>query len=293
MSPTGNTLPGAGFNLAATLDSGQVFHWESSPDSKIYAGLIGNHPTILHQEATGSPVTILEGDPEATTSYLGLDHDLTAILSTFPRADPHLERALDYCPGLRILRQPRWECLASFITSPQKNISAIRKISLTLRRRFGTRVEAGGHHFHTYPEPAVLAEASETTLRTCSLGYRARSLHRAASRIASGEIDLKTIAALPDNTAREALCNLYGVGEKIADCVLLFAYGRLGAFPVDVWIERVLRELYFKDKNNVTPQHIRAFARDHFGENRGYAQQFLFHYARQNYTGKGGFKTPS
>lgn len=273
----------APFDLAETLDSGQVFHWTREPgEEPVFAGLIGDHPVRLLQRAAGEPVEVRHGDGRIVAEYLGLADDLAAIAGTFPGDDPHLAAAIAFCPGLRILRQPAWECLATFITSSLKNIPAIRRMSLELRRRFGRAVELPGvGTLSAYPEPEALAAAGEPGLRACGLGYRARSLALAAERVASGEIDLEKLGEFDDDALEAALRGFRGVGPKVAACVALFGFGRLGAFPIDVWVERVLRDLYFRGRRKVTPRRIREFALAHFGPNRGYAQQFLFHHARR------------
>lgn len=277
------------FDLAATLGSGQVFHWDALGGGA-FAGAIGDVPVVLRQQRAGDVVEVSEGARAIAGHYLAADHDVAAIRAAFPAGDPHLAAALAFCPGLRILRQPRWECLATFITSSLKQVAHIRQMSLALRRAFGAEVQAFGREFPLYPSPEALAAAGEDALRRCGLGYRARSLHRAAQAVAAGDLDLEALAREDDDDAvRAALCSLHGVGPKIADCVLLFAYGRLGAFPIDVWVERVLRQLYFARRRNVTPRRIREFAWSHFGPHRGYAQQFLFHYARHSYSRSGGF----
>jgi N-glycosylase/DNA lyase len=267
------------FDLAATLNSGQVFHWHR--EEGIFSGLIGDVPVRLEQP---QPDTLLihEGDPTLVSRYLALDHDLKAMQRTLPKADPHLRRALKFAPGIRILRQPPWECLATFITSSLKQVAHIRQISLALRERFGRPVKDGqGQTLWTYPSPQALAEAGEAALRQCGLGYRAKFLHQTARALAEGAFDLPAVAALEDEAALEKLCELPGVGPKIAQCTLLFAYERLGVFPIDVWIERALRELYFAgSRRKITPRFLREFAHGHFGPYRGYAQQWIFHHAR-------------
>ena len=277
-------LTGWPFDLAATLHSGQTFHWQECHSG--FAGLIGDEPVFLSQP---DPVTLLCSSGMARTAhrYLGLDHNMDAIAATFPGTDAILRHAIEWCPGLRILRQPRWECLATFITSSLKQVPHIRRISLTLRKRFGQPVAAPGLPLmYTYPTPTALAAAGEAALRECGLGYRAAFLHRAAVAISNGDVDLDAIASLPDAEARAALCGLHGVGEKIASCALLFAWERHGAFPIDVWIERALRDLYFPRRRKFTARHVRDFAWKHFGPNRGCAQQFLFHWARLTDCGK-------
>ncbi len=137
---------------------------------------------------------------------------------------------------------------------------------------------------HAYPDAVRLARASEAQLRDCKLGFRARHLHVAARQIAASEVSLDQIALLPTREAREQLMRIRGVGEKVANCVLLFAYGRVEAFPIDVWVERVLRRLYFKRNQNPSADRLREFAAGHFGPYGGYAQQFLFHWIRTDPT---------
>lgn len=272
------SLNGWPFDLSSTLQSGQVFHWH--PFGKGWTGLIGAHAVYLEQPAADL-LRVSSGAVPMVRHYLGLDHDVAALLGTTAKTDLPLQRAIEWCPGLRILRQPPWECLATFITSSLKQVPHIRQISLTLRQKFGDPVPHNTLPLQwSYPSPGALARAGEPALRACGLGYRAAFLHRTASAIASGDFTLSEIDALPDAEARTALCQLHGVGEKIANCALLFGWGRLAAFPVDVWVERVLRDLYFPHRPEATAKELRDFAGSHFGPAGGYAQQFLFHHAR-------------
>lgn len=264
------------FDLAATLDSGQVFHWHR--DGDLFSGVIGG-VAVQMKQPNPELLRVGRGQAELVRHYLALDHDLVRMNKTMPKGDRHLRRAFKYAPGLRIMRQPRWECLATFITSSLKQVAHIRQISLLLRERFGQQV--AGTALMAYPTPQALADAGEAKLRACGLGYRAKHLHQTATLIASGGFDLEAVATFDDDAACAKLCELPGVGPKIAQCVLLFAYERLGVFPIDVWIERVLTELYFADNGEtVTSRQLRDFALDHFGPFRGYAQQWLFHHAR-------------
>jgi len=180
----------------------------------------------------------------------------------------------------RIIRQPKWECLATFICSSMKQVAHIRQISLALRRRFGERRKVGDHVVYTFPPAQRIALATENDLRECALGYRAKNLLATARFVTSGECDLESWSSLSDPDLREKFCSLPGVGTKIANCVMLFAYERLRAFPIDVWIERVLKQEYFPRKKNVTEPQLREFSEAYFGEHGGYAQQYLFHHAR-------------
>ena len=163
-----------------------------------------------------------------------------------------MNAARDFCHGLRIIRQPKWECLATFICSSMKQVAHIRQISLALRKRFGEQRRIGDQLVYTFPSPRRLAQASEKELRECKLGYRAKNLRATARLVSSGQADLEAWSALSDAELRKRLCALPGVGPKIANCVMLFAYERLRAFPIDVWIERVLRQHYFSRRKKMT-----------------------------------------
>ena len=267
------------FDLEKTLDSGQVFHWEKSGDG--FVGVIGNLPLYIEQR--GEFLKVRDGEPAVlrgiVARYFALDHPLRTICDSFPK-DPGMNAARDFCRGLRIIRQPKWECLATFICSSMKQVAHIRQISLALRERFGAQRRIGTHIVYTFPSPRRLARASEKELLECKLGYRAKNLRETARLVSSGEADLEAWSALSDADLRKHLCALPGVGPKIANCVMLFAYERLRAFPIDVWIERVLRQHYFSRRKKMTAQRLRQFSETYFGEYGGYAQQYLFHHVR-------------
>lgn len=269
------------FSLRDTLKSGQVFHWEARSYGGFdgFAGCIGaGPPAFLAQDEDGRVLALVR-DRERLVRYFGLDQSPAAIRATFPAEDRVLREAVAFCPGIRVIRQPLWECLATFITSSLKQVAHIRAISLTLRRRFGVRHEFAGSECFAYPEPTALACVSEEALRQCALGYRAKSLLLAARAVAEGAVDLAAVEFEADLVrARASLTELHGVGDKIANCALLFGAGRWDAFPIDVWIERILREHYRK---RVKGAKLAAWATKHFGPNAGYAQQYLFHFARK------------
>jgi N-glycosylase/DNA lyase len=281
-------IPAPEFDLAKTLDSGQVFHWEKAGNR--FVGTIGDLPVCIEQRdgllevrcgPTPQPTHQRRALPEIVAQYFALDHPLAEICASFPN-DPTMNAARDFCHGLRIIRQPKWECLATFICSSMKQVAHIRQISLALRRRFGHPQRVGDHVVYTFPPARRIARASENDLRECALGYRARYLITTARLISSGKANLEASSALSDTDLREKLCSLPGVGRKVANCVMLFAYGRLRAFPIDVWIERTLKQQYFSRERKVTTQQLREFSETYFGQHGGYAQQYLFHHARMN-----------
>jgi N-glycosylase/DNA lyase len=309
-------LPAGDYDLAATLDSGQVFRWQRIGNS--WHGVVGKHLVRLSptpdgiRAATAAPVQNWDWLRE----FLQTEIDLPAVLATFPDDDP-MRNAVAACRGLRLLRQDPWECLASFILSSTKQIVQIRQVVALLCEQFGepcggdapspkggsdassltsrdggvagTFLRRGVAATRTFPTPQRIAAASEAELRDCKMGFRAPNLLNAARQIADGRFDLEKIRSLDYAAARAELMTLRGVGGKIADCVLLFACGFDSAFPVDVWIERALQELYFP-RRRASDQRLRKFAATHFGPHAGYAQQYLFHYmrtkhgARQNHS---------
>lgn len=264
------------FDLAKTLDSGQVFHW--GPHGAGFVGTITDEAVYVEQRA--DKLFVQGGDRKQVGRYFALDHSLGEICRAFPD-DAALSAATDYCRGLRIIRQPIWECLATFITSSMKQVAHIRQMSRALREQFGEMHRIADARVHSYPHAERIARASEKELRECGLGYRAKNLLLTAQRVTAGEADLESWRTLTDDALRARLCELPGVGAKVANCVMLFAYERLRAFPIDVWIERVLREKYFPRKRKVTGAMLRDFCDSYFGEHGGYAQQYLFHHARK------------
>jgi N-glycosylase/DNA lyase len=268
-------IPAVDFDLAVTLDSGQVFHWEKVGAG--FVGAIGDRPVYIEQR--GDSLIVSCEDEKLIRNYFALDHPLAEICASFPD-DPVMNAAKEFCRGLRIIRQPRWECLATFICSSMKQVVHIRQISKKLRERLGDARKIDNYTVYTFPSPAQLAKSSERELRECTLGYRAKNLLATARLVSSRAADLDAWAALSDVDVRAKLCELPGVGAKVANCVMLFAYERLRAFPIDVWIGRVLKEKYFPRKRKVTGQRLRAFSETYFGKHGGYAQQYLFHHAR-------------
>jgi N-glycosylase/DNA lyase len=281
-------LPVHDYDLAATLDSGQVFHWQQKENS--WTGVAGKNFVQLTQTPEG--IFAQTAAPQTNwywlRDFLQTEIELEKILKTFPDDEP-MRDAVRSCRGLRLLRQEPWECLASFILSSTKQIVQIRQIVALLCERFGEPCSVepvarpgsaiGQRLQFSFPTPQRIAAVTEKELRDCKMGFRAPHLLAAARQIAEGRFDLERVRHLSHEEAREELIKLRGVGGKIADCVLLFAYGFDSAFPVDVWIERALQRLYFS-RRRATEKRLRRFAATHFGPHAGYAQQYLFHYVR-------------
>jgi N-glycosylase/DNA lyase len=279
-------FPMSDYDLAATLTSGQAFRWkfrdgawESVIDSRWVRLREAENEIIAEADASVSDWTWLK-------SYLQLDANLPEIISTFPDDEP-MRAAVQFCRGLRLLRQNPWECLASFILSSTKQIVQIQQIVGLLCKDFGERVivPTGHEPAFAFPTVARIAEVSEAELRACKMGFRAPYLLASAKMLANKEVVLEDLRHCSVDDARNQLLKFPGVGNKIADCVLLFAYGFPTAFPVDVWVMKALRELYFP-KRRVKLNRLKKFSETHFGPNAGYAQQYLFHYMRTRKTGK-------
>jgi N-glycosylase/DNA lyase len=266
--------------LAETLDGGQAFRWNREPDDT-WLGIWSNCVTRLRlgqndRVEWSAPRELDTRAAGALPTYLALDRDFAALVDTLPwRSDPHLARCLVTFSGLRILRQPFGETLLGFLCSATKQIVQIKQMVALLAQRHGTRITAD---FFQLPSWSQLAAIPETELRACLLGFRARYISETARFLAAHPGWLEETETLPYPVAKERLCSLPGVGEKVADCVLLFGAGRLEAFPVDVWILKTLARRYGLE--GWRPPQLAHFGRVHFGPLAGLAQQFLFAWER-------------
>jgi N-glycosylase/DNA lyase len=283
------------YDLAATLTSGQAFRWKLSDSAWI--GVIDRRWVRLRANDFG--ITAETGETVNDWSwlehYLQINVDIDSVMLTFPDDEP-MRAATGACRGLRLLRQDPWECLASFILSSTKQIMQIQQIISLLCERFGDPISAvaTSGRAYSFPSAARLARATEAELRDCKMGFRAPYLLKTAGTIAAGTFDLNRLLDVGVESARDELLKLPGVGRKIADCVLLFAYGFQAAFPVDVWVMKALRQLYYP-RRHVSMQRLHRFAATHFGPNAGYAQQYLFHYMRTKHPRRRGreVRTPA
>jgi N-glycosylase/DNA lyase len=270
------------FDLGKTLSCGQVFRWKEAEG--IWTGVIMDQVVRVRQD--GSRLQWRGVDKDTIVRYFSLDTDLPAILDEIDR-DPLINRAIERSRGLRIVRQPPWECLASYIIATFTNIPSIKRRIGLLCQAFGKEICAGTEPWYSFPCPGSLIDGGDCLLETCRLGYRAPFLYETAGRIAADPGWADRVASCSYEDARSMLMNYKGVGRKVADCVLLFGFGRLNAVPVDIWIERILRTYYFDEPDGaMTYEYLRHFAQDYFGEYAGYAQEYLFSIREELNSGK-------
>ena len=286
------------FDLQATVESGQSYLWNRA-DGDAYADLhahggdewyetvvapidrLGNDRAVvrvrqvddrLEWESTTDAVPLL-------THLLRLDDDLNAILAATPD-DSLLADAYDAYRGMRLVRDPPFPCLVSFICSAQMRVARIHGMQRALAREYGDRIEAGGRTYHAFPTPARLADRSEADLRELKLGYRAPYVRRTAAMVSEGEATPEAALGRPYEEAREYLTTFVGVGEKVADCVLLFSLGYLEAVPLDTWIRSAIADHYPDCDRGSYADTSRAIRERLGGEYAGYAQTYLFYHLR-------------
>jgi N-glycosylase/DNA lyase len=277
------------FNLDYTLQCGQVFRWQKHRDW--WYGTIKDRMVRIKQ--TDNVLEFEGSDAGFIERYFRLNDPLPLITTKIGK-DDYIKNAIQTLPGLRLIRQDPWECLISYICATFSNIPRIQKMINNLAQRFGNKQNFEDCSFYTFPSPKSLANADLRTLTACKLGFRAKSVLETAKRIHTETVRLAELEKLDYGTARNELLRLAGVGDKVADCVLLFSLNKLEAFPVDVWIKKTILEHYggfFDDsfiqkaqkKKSMTPkeyERISSFAREYFGDYAGYAQQYLYHFER-------------
>ena len=286
-----------GLDLRATLESGQSYLWRRD-DGCTYeqgASADGWYHTVLPASATRTNevevlrVRQVDGrlEWEASTPYadervaelLRLDDDLESIVAATP-GDELVDAAYDAHQGLRLVRDPPFSCLVSFICSAQMHVSRIYDMQVALADAYGERVHFDGREYAAFPSPERLAGATERELRSLSLGYRAPYVQRTAEMVATGEARPEEARSLDYEAARECLTRFVGVGEKVADCVLLFSLGYLEAVPLDTWIRRAIAEHYPHCDRGSYAATSRAIREQYGGEYAGYAQTYVFHHLR-------------
>ncbi len=276
------------FALDFSLGCGQVFRWRRERGSWI--GIVQGHVLKTRLLGNGLEVKATPDDinNNLVRSYFRLDDDLSEILEEIGR-DDFIRNCVQALFGLRLIRQEAWECLASYICATFNNIPRICGIVDRLCRSFGDEID-GYSSLHNFPSAEVLSRRTCKELQNCGLGYRAPYLLGSASAVAEGHVDFDRLKRMPYQDAKFELMKLPGVGDKVADCVCLFALDKLEAFPVDVWVRRIITSNYAEHFVNgfkfssLSPRRYReinAFGRKYFGRYSGYAQQYLYtRYAR-------------
>ena len=269
------------FTLSQILECGQRFHFDKL-DEEVYEVVAFGRAVKMEQtdkvlRIYGSSMEDYEG---IWKLYLDMDNDYGLIKQSVIKADGALKTAVDEKSGIRILNQDFFETLISFIVSQNKSIPQIKQCVKNISHRFGDEVIGyNGEAFYVFPDVQRLHDATEEELRECKVGFRAPYIKNATEAVYSGAVTKEKLDELDIAQARELLMTIKGVGEKVANCVLLFGLGRREAFPVDVWMKRIMEQMYF-DGKDTKKQDIEAFAVNKFGDLGGYAQQYLFDYAR-------------
>jgi len=281
--------PSHPFDLNLTLCCGQAFRWDTQ--GYWWYGTTQGRVVKIRQEV--NELEFENVDRGFVIDYFGLRDNLPQIFADISK-DKHVEKAIAKCRGLRILRQEPWECLISYICATYKNIAAIKRMLLALSRKFGEQTCFEGKDYYTFPTLEKLSKASLGELAKCELGYRAKYVSQTAKTIRKSGFDLENLRKMSYKNAKKALLEFPGVGQKVADCVLLFSLGKLEAFPVDVWVRRAVVRHYahhfskefvekmLKGESLSCSEYdkLNAFGREHFGKYAGYAQEYLYHYER-------------
>mgnify|MGYP000570866723 FL=1 len=268
------------FTLSQILECGQCFHFDKL-DEEVYEVVAFGRAVKMEQtdkvlRIYGSSMEDYEG---IWKLYLDMDNDYGLIKQSVIKADGALKTAVDEKSGIHILNQDFFETLISFIVSQNKSIPQIKQCVKNISHRFGDEVIGyNGEAFYVFPDVQRLHDATEEELRECKVGFRAPYIKNATEAVYSGAVTKEKLDELDIAQARELLMTIKGVGEKVANCVLLFGLGRREAFPVDVWMKRIMEQMYF-DGKDTKKQDIEAFAVNKFGDLGGYAQQYLFDYA--------------
>lgn len=267
------------------FDCGQCFRWEKQKDGS-YTGIFNNN--VLNVNKIDNDIIfkgICENNiKEVCTEYFDLARNYEDIKLELSKVDDNLRKSIDYGEGIRILNQDLWETIISFIISANNNIPRIKGIINRLSEKFGSKIEWNGDTYYTFPTVQQLARASVQDLRSLGLGFRDVRVYETTKMILNKEVDLDKMYEEDTSKVKESLLTLSGVGPKVADCILLFSkLKRFDVFPIDVWVRRVMNELYIKneDETKVSKKEIENLAKEKYGNLEGIAQQYLFYWKRE------------
>ena len=269
-------------NIDDTINSGQVFLWKKI-DSKWY-GVDGKKILILEDK--------LDVKSKNIHNFFRFDDDFQRIKKQLSK-DKVMKKAINNFPGMRILRQDPFQCYISFIVSSNSNIPNIQTRLQKLSQKFGEKKIVDKNEFFLFPEPEKLANASINEIAKCGLGYRTKYVKKAAIAVNKGTIDFSSLKKQDYQEARDSLCQVFGIGKKVADCILLFSLDKLEAVPLDRWVLRILQKYYSKEFQistktitEKTYDDLHDKIVEHFGKYAGYGQQFLFKNERESFDKK-------
>ncbi len=262
------------------FECGQCFRWNEEKDGS-YTGVAYNK--VINVKKEDDSVIFSNTNKQDFNNiwynYFDLKRDYGQIKSRLSK-DPIVEKGIHFGYGIRILNQDPWETLISFITSANNRISMIKKAIETISERYGEYIgDYYGKKYYSFPTSDKLENLSIEEIKDCRTGFRAKYIANAAKVVSSKQIDIYDLECLSTEDARKQLLLFSGVGRKVSDCIMLFSMKKQDAFPIDVWVKRVMEHFYFK--NDTKLEDIQKFAQNKFGEYAGFAQQYLFYYARE------------
>lgn len=267
------------------FECGQCFRWDEQPDGS-YTGIVKNNVINVKKVDNSIVFKSLGADnlEELAKEYFDLNRNYEEIKDTLSKIDEYLANSIIYGNGIRILNQDLWETIISFIISANNNIPRIKGIINRISQKYGNEINWKGRSYFTFPSSEKLAMATIEDLRALGLGFRDVRVYETTHRILEKQVDLEKLHKEPDTQkVRNELLNLSGVGPKVADCILLFStLKRFDVFPIDVWVRRVMNELYIKneDETKVNKKEIEKLAKEKYGNLEGIAQQYLFYWKR-------------
>jgi len=273
------------FKVKDIFECGQCFRWNEEPDGS-YTGIFGHNVLNVKEEKDIVITGICDGNIEdICKNYFDLDRNYEEIKETLSLIDDNMKESIKYGEGIRILNQDLWEMIISFIISANNNIPRIKGIIERMSAKYGQEIKFRGTSYYTFPTIDELSQASVKDLKDLGLGFRDRYVYETTKKIKEGKINLDNLKQEPTNEVRKQLLTLTGVGPKVADCIMLFStLKRFDVFPVDVWVRRVMNDLYIhnEDETKVNKKQIQEIARDKFGALEGIAQQYLFYWKRES-----------
>ena len=273
------------FKLKHIFECGQCFRWNKETDGS-YTGVFGNN--VLNVKEENGKIKfqgICKGNiEEIVKDYFDFNTDYNKIKETLSEVDSYLAESIKFGSGIRILNQDLWEVLISFIISANNNIPRIKGIIERISKKYGKEIIYKEKTYYTFPTVDELSKATVEDLRNLGLGFRDKRVYETTQKIKKGEFNLDKLLNVEDtNEIREQLETLPGVGPKVADCILLFGLKRFEVFPIDVWVRRVMNELYIKneDETKVNKKEIENLAKTKYDKLAGLAQQYLFYWKRE------------